>query len=202
MVVYQKARIFDPASPTNGLYVQFNPNTLEYSAGMHGDMYKGADEQPQKSTRGTQQAQGSPIDHEWGSTLSVRLFFHSYISELIYSDVRPNINRIRAFLPKMTPLPDTKADGGQTSQKANSPQITFAWGTMVYTGTLESFHVTYQMFAFDGTPVQAEVSITIRGEDEDVTHEAVNKSLDKTPDMDFSQEGDTLFLSDLSWLFQ
>ena len=34
MIVYQKARIFDPSAPKSGFSVQFNPNTLEYSAGI------------------------------------------------------------------------------------------------------------------------------------------------------------------------
>lgn len=73
---------------------------------------------------------------------------------------------------------------------------------MTHTGTLESFQVTYQMFAFDGTPVQAEVAITIRGEDPDVSAALNNQMLSVGEDTDFLQQDDAFYLSSLSWLFQ
>ena len=45
----------------------------------------------------------------------------------------------------------------------------FTWGTFSFEGVVSSFRATYQMFAADGTPVQAEVAITIEGEDPDYT---------------------------------
>lgn len=199
MIVYQKARIFDPDSPTKGFYVQFNPNTLEYSAGRDWRTQKNVVNPgaggPLQAQEPEQQA--PPLGDETGSTLSVRLFFHSYINDLIFSDVRPNINRIRAFLPV---LPNGRKTGSGT--KAAGPRITFAWGTTIYTGTLESFHAAYQMFAFDGTPVQAEVAITIRGEDQEVSADSNNQASGTLSDTDFSQRDDALFLSGVSWLFQ
>lgn len=199
MTVYQKARIFNPDSPTKGFYVQFNPNTLEYFAGKDWRTYKSV---VTSTGAGKPQApepeqQNPPLGNEWGSTLSVSLFFHSYINDTIFSDVRPNINRIRSFLPV---IPDGQKTGSNT--KTTSPRMTFAWGTMIYTGTLESFHATYQMFAFDGTPVQAEVAITIRGEDQEVTANSNNQVLSAVSNTAFSQQDDTLFLSSVSWLFQ
>lgn len=199
MSVYQKARIFDPDSPTKGFYVQFNPNTLEYSAGKDRRTQKnvvnpGAGGSPQGQEP---EQQAPPIGDEPGSTLSVRLFFHSYINDTAFSDVRPNINRIRAFLPV---IPTGRKTG--PSAKAASPRITFAWGTTIYTGTLESFHATYQMFAFDGTPVQAEVAITIRGEDQEVSASSNNQALSAVPDTGFPQQDDALLWSGVSWLFQ
>jgi len=188
MIVYQKARIFDPNSPTNGFYVQFNPNTLEYSAGLNGKAHKHVRKRGGNGKLNVPHLQNPLLAETQTARLSVRLFFHSYINDLIFSDVRPNVNRIRAFLP-VTP-------------KSKTPQITFAWGTMTHTGTLESFQATYQMFAFDGTPVQAEVAITICGEDPDVSAASNNLALGPVSGTDFSQEDDTLFLSDLSWLFQ
>lgn len=199
MAAYQKARIFDPDSPTKGFYVQFNPNTLEYSAGKDWRTQKNV---VNPGANGTLQAQepeqqAPPLGNEWGSTLSVRLFFHSYINDSNFSDVRPNINRIRAFLPVITNGPETGSGA-----KAASPRITFAWGTMIYTGTLEFFHAAYQMFAFDGTPVQAEVSITIRGEDQEVSANSNNQVLSAVSNADLTQQDDTLFSSGVSWLFQ
>ena len=42
MSALEKARIFDPDAPKSGFYVQFNPNTLEYAAGLSGQACKGA----------------------------------------------------------------------------------------------------------------------------------------------------------------
>lgn len=197
MIVYQKARIFDPDSPTTGFSVQFNPNTLEYSAGM--------DLRSQNLTipsDGSQPRvpdyQTSPLGKRESARLSVKLFFHSYINDLTYSDVRPTINRIRAFLPTATGGTDTSQNGADNSK----PKISFAWGTMTHTGTLESFHVTYQMFAFDGTPVQAEVAITIRGEDPDVSASLINQAAGAASGEGSFQQDDDLYLSGLSWLFQ
>lgn len=206
MIVYQKARIFNPDSPTSGFYVQFNPNTLEYSAGKVWRTNKNLSI-PNGNSR-TQasepEQQASPLETEPGATLSVRLFFHSYINDIMFSDVRPNVNQIRAFLPAASPTSLLSSVSGKNDKhtQPNSPRITFAWGTMIFTGTLESFQTTYQMFAFDGTPVQAEVAITIRGEDQDVTSDSINQILSTVTDTDFSQQDDTLFLSSVSWLFQ
>lgn len=51
MIVYQKARIFDPDSPKNGFSVQFNPNTLEYSAGIDFRSQKGVSDVAARAKR-------------------------------------------------------------------------------------------------------------------------------------------------------
>jgi len=204
MTTYQKARIFNPDKPKDVYYVQFNPNTLEYSASAGGRTQKGV---RKKGARQVPEIQRSPLAGEREARLSVKLFFHSYVSDSNFSDVRPEINRIRAFLPVTT--------GGQNDAsklKAASPKITFAWGTLTHTGTLESFQATYQLFAFDGTPVQAEVSITIRGEDPDVSASANDGAAGAGAASPQPGGGDGTFtltdvsdytdLSLLSWLFE
>lgn len=198
MIVYQKARIFDPSSPSSGCSVQFNPNTLEYSAGTDLSSLNLTDPKDSGQSSGAPSHQRSPLGTKAGARLSVRLFFHSYVNDHTYSDVRPTINRIRAFLPATTDGKDTSKNGADDT----TPQISFAWGTMTHTGTLESFHVTYQMFAFDGTPVQAEVSITIRGEDPDVSAALIDRAAGAVSGTDPLQQDDGLYLSGLSWLFQ
>lgn len=197
MSIYQKARIFDPDSPTNIFYVQFNPNTLEYSASISQETQKNVQDRNGSGNIQTPNTQQSPLAAEQGSTLVVRLFFHSYLNDLVFHDVRPDVNRVRAFLPAAS-----GSSASSPSVRANSPRITFAWGTMIYTGTLESFQATYQMFAFDGTPVQAEAVATIRGEDQEVAAGSGNQGSGTASGADSSQQDDALFLSDLSWLFQ
>lgn len=189
MANLSKALICSPDAPRQGFYVQFNPNTMEYSAGLSRSAHKGVSDRGGQSSAPEPQLQSSPLAEPKGALLSVRLFFHTYASAKSFTDVRSSVNRIRAFLP-------TSPGGGRSS----SPKIKFAWGTLTHTGTLESFHVSYQMFAHDGTPVQAEVSISIRGEDPDVTAEAVNESMGPQTDTAQVQQEDTIPDS-ISWLF-
>jgi len=193
MSALEKAQIFDPSSPKKKFSVQFNPNTLEYYAGKRRLMYKGVREQSGQGTEREPHLQASPVEDEYGSTLSVRLFYHTYTGPDSFTDVRTDINRIRAFLPP-----------AMTNSDSSSPKITFAWGTLTHTGTLDSFQVSYQMFAHDGTPVQAEVSISIRGEDPDVTSASNNEALGSEAEASSSQEedDDESSLEDLSWLFE
>ncbi|MDE6590008.1 MAG: hypothetical protein K2K53_06630 [Oscillospiraceae bacterium] len=192
MADLEKAFICDPDTPTKKYYVQFNPNTLEYSAGQSKDSYKGVTARDGQGSAREPQKQSSPILGPEGSMLSVKLFFHTYTSHEFFSDVRAKIYNIRAFLPP-----------GKGNSSASSPRIQFAWGTLAFTGTLESFHVSYQMFAHDGTPVQAEVSISIRGEDLDVSADSRGTDQNKKSKKLELEEADEDPPPDgIIWLFQ
>lgn len=134
--------------------------------------------------------QSAPLAESRGASLSVRLFYHTYIGPNNFADVRESIHRIRAFLPRTT-----------EKAQAKSPRVTFAWGTMTHTGTLESFSVSYQMFAHDGTPVQAEAAISIRGEDPDVCAASTNR-LAGSPQEREQRQSDGSALEVPAWLFQ
>ena len=190
MASLEKARIFDAETHGDVLYVQFNPNTLEYSAGTSGQALKGVSGQGGSGVLQEPQSQQSPVAVSRGASLSVRLFYHTYTSPEKFTDVREEINRIRAYLPATS-----------AQSRSSSPRITFAWGTLTLTGTLESFRVSYQMFAHDGTPVQAEVSITILGEDPDVTAESANQVLGAKSEELRAREAEAAG-EDIFWLFQ
>lgn len=190
MASLEKARIFDTDTLDDILYVQFNPNTLEYSAGTSGQALKGVAGQDGSGALQEPHSQQSPIAVSRGASLSVKLFYHTYTSQDSFTDVRGEINRIRAYLP----APSAKGT-------SSSPRITFAWGTFALTGTLESFHVSFQMFAHDGTPVQAEVSISIRGEDPDVTAESTNQMLCAKSEELTAREAAAAG-EDIFWLFE
>lgn len=192
MADLEKAFICDPDTPGKKYYVQFNPNTLEYSAGQSKDSYKGVAAQDGQGSAREPQKQSPPIPEPEGSLLSVKLFYHTYTSRDSFTDVRSKIYNIRAFLPS-----------GKGNSSASSPRIQFAWGTLTFVGTLESFHVSYQMFAHDGTPVQAEVSITIRGEDLDVSAES-NDQAQNDNEEGFKAEPaeEDPPPGDIIWLFQ
>lgn len=185
----EKALLLDCDRRVNSLAVQFNPNTLEYSANLSQETGKGVHGREGNRQNGGPQIQSSPLKDKQGGVLSVKLFFHTYTNELIYTDVRASIGRIQSFLPHP-----------KTSGKTQTPRIAFAWGPLTFYGTLESFHVSYQMFAHDGTPVQAEVSISIRGEDQDVNAERINQSLGPPAVSSFSTDLDSL-ASTAAWLF-
>ncbi len=190
MAVLEKARIFDPDAPKSGFYVQFNPNTLEYSAGMSRQAYKGAADRTGQDGGGVPDLQSAPLAEPQGAALSVKLFYHTYAGPSHFTDVRADIHRIRAFLPRAA-----------ENARAKSPRITFAWGPLAHTGTLESFSVSYQMFAHDGTPVQAEVSITICGEDPDVCAASADRAAEGPQEIELRLDGASS--RDVpAWLFQ
>lgn len=192
MADLEKAFICDPDTPTKKYYVQFNPSTLEYSAGRSEDSYKGVTAQGGQGSAKEPQKQSPPVSGPEGSMLSVKLFYHTYTSHEVFSDVRAKIYNIRAFLPS-----------GKGNSSASSPRIQFAWGTLTFIGTLESIHVSYQMFAHDGTPVQAEVSISIRGEDLDVSADSNNKDqTKKRKKLELETADENPPPDDIIWLFQ
>lgn len=165
MADLEKAFLCNPDTPGKKFYVQFNPNTLSYSAGRGEESCKGVSARDGQGSAGEPQKQSSPLSEPEGSLLSVKLFFHTYASRDSFTDVRSKIYNIRAFLPS-----------SKGNSSVSSPRIQFAWGTLAFAGTLESFQVSYQMFAHDGTPVQAEASISIRGEDLDVSARSNNQA--------------------------
>ncbi len=175
MAALEKARFFDPDNVSAGtVYVQFNPNTLEYSYGRGKHKKDG-------NKDGEEGGQQSPLDAREQARLSMQLFFNTYESETSYTDVRDKIMPLRAFL--------CRTDDKET---ARGSSVMFAWGALAYKGTMDSFSVTYQMFAADGTPVQAEASLSISGEDAGAVQDTPKKPGDS------GQEAG----EDLSWLFE
>lgn len=81
MSALEKARIFDPDAPKSGFYVQFNPNTLEYAAGLSGQACKGAADRAGQEGAGVPDLQSAPLAEPQGAVLSVRLFYHTYTSQ-------------------------------------------------------------------------------------------------------------------------
>lgn len=191
MAHLEKAFICDPDKPSKKYYVQFNPNTLEYSASRSQDSYKGVSAPDGQGFAPEPQMQSPLLSPPEGSLLSVKLFYHTYTGPENFSDVRAKIYNIRAFLPS-----------GKGNSDVSSPRIQFSWGTLTYVGTLESFHVSYQMFAHDGTPVQAEVTIAIRGEDLDVSAQSNSQAQSGGKKLELEAAEEAPPPDDIIWLFQ
>lgn len=156
-----KAVITDPSGAVEPFEVQFNPNSLEYSAGANSGREKGAkDNEGNQTSNIPTHSQIDPTRMTTQATLSVKLFFHTYTDELTFSDVREQVKKLRVFVRTVGNI------------ESDDVQIRFTWGTWSFTGVVSSFHATYQMFASNGTPVQAEVALSITGEDPEFLHYA------------------------------
>ncbi len=139
-------------------YVPFNPTEISIEeaigvvdvSGVDGRekqrrMKQGSGVGIQHHVRGSSLRRGSGM-----TTLSVTLFFNT-LNDLYqdsYGDVREEIRRLYPY----------------TNTNTNkAKQLYFFWGSVAVAGNLTCMSVTYTMFAPDGTPVRAQVSITIEG---------------------------------------
>lgn len=101
---------------------------------------------------------GSPQDYrqqgEGTTVLSVTLFFNTMndFHQDSYQDVREEIRRL---------YPYTNTEEEMTAK--GRKQIYFFWGSIAVAGSLRHMSVNYTMFAPDGKPVRAQVSISIAG---------------------------------------
>lgn len=190
-----KARIYEDGKSEQAYYVQFNPASLSYSIHANPKSYKKICEKRNGGGTDTS-AQSDPTQNTTMAYLSVTLFFHSYKNELLYTDVRSDVNLLQGFLRK------SGSDPNSNKTIATSPSIVFAWGSTVHKGFLDNFSVTYQMFAADGTPVQAEVSITICGNDPDMVAERVDREQEEEYESNVaSVRALGILPSSIAWLF-
>lgn len=95
--------------------------------------------------------------------LSVKLFFNTLcdLHQTSYKDVREDIRKLYPYTNTTERITQT---GSKTKDKTDKAQMLyFFWGSIAVAGMLSQMSVTYTMFAPDGKPVRAEVSITIEG---------------------------------------
>lgn len=86
--------------------------------------------------------------------LSVTLFFNTLTS--LYQD---SYEDVRNYISQLYPYTNKTAE-----KNGKIEQIYFFWGSIAVAGVLSSMNVHYTMFAPDGKPVRAQVSISIRGD--------------------------------------
>lgn len=133
------------------LEVMFNPTeyTLKQSAKVE------RNENPAEPG-GTAQFQGTSA-----MTLSMKLFLDDFASA--EGDVTPKITTLLSWTRP------TSASTTKDPNKPLPPMVGFKWGNKQldgFFGFLTDVSVTYKVFRMDGTPVQAEVNISIVGQEE------------------------------------
>lgn len=180
----EKAVFFNSSEKTpKYIYVQFNPESLEYSYGKRTPPHR-----REKSAWADENTQQSPVETWENTTLSMRLFFNTYTSDRNYTDVREKIKPLRALLSKT-----------DKNQDVSNPRVEFAWGTFVFEGYLDGLQVTYQLFGSDGTPVRAEARVTISGDEADISPQLRKQLLDKAVPV---TDGQAAVRQEFVWLFE
>jgi nucleoid-associated protein YgaU len=108
-------------------------------------------------------------------TFSAKLFFDAFSQ--YNGDVTPTIGRLLEWTQPIKDLVD--------ENKACPPLVGFEWGSnpqlKKFRGFLTKVNVTYQLFRHDGTPVRAEVDITIEGESVDFGPPAPSEGTGQNP---------------------
>ena len=168
---YQKAFIGPYAEGhivlKGGFYVPFNPAELsvEEAIGISDISQASGTERVKGMQRGRVGGMQSPMRNSSKgqnsslTRLSVPLFFNTLydLYQTSYADVRDDI---RKLYPYTNASLSGKNKAGATTK---AQKICFFWGTIAVAGMLEHMSVNYTMFAPDGTPVRAQVTISIRG---------------------------------------
>ncbi len=102
--------------------------------------------------------------------LSVTLFFNTLtdLYQTSYRDVREDIRQLYRYTNTTEKYAGSSVSSrGRTtvtrSKTHPAEQIYFFWGTIAVAGMLKQMSVNYTMFAPDGKPVRAQVSICIEG---------------------------------------
>src|SRR5262245_54300389 len=139
-----KARLFRMRSsdisqrPADGspdlVVVQFNPNSLSYSA-QNTLEKKGRD------------AAATQFVAQTTAKLEFDLIFDSTHDG---ADVRKETDKIKRFL-----------DPGTSAKEPAPPMVGFAWGSFTFKGFLESFRETIDFFSAEGVPLRSTVKVSL-----------------------------------------
>lgn len=157
-------------------YVQYNPKELKFARSVS---WK------KKENIGSD---GVPLEYEKGdpNVLTMELFFDT-THESSVADVRTAwVNGLLQY---------TQADYTPSgSQSTTRPKVVeFVWSGFRYKGVIEKIDVQYMMFASDGTPVRAKVSLTMKEWNEDYSWSRITASSHQLPDLALvtTKAGDT-----------
>jgi len=161
---------------TTEFYVQYNPKELKFGRSVS---WK------KKENIGSD---GVPLEYEKGdpNVLNMELFFDT-THESSTVDVRTTwVNGLLQF---------TQADYTPSgTQSTTRPKVLeFIWSGFRYKGVIEKIDVQYLMFASDGTPVRAKVSVAMKEWKDDYSWGGGGASAHQLPDLALiaTKAGDT-----------
>lgn len=159
-------------------YVPFNPSELSIEEAIGVSDLSGVDgreRQRQRRDGNTVNLQRPTQDSLKGrsqgmTVLSVTLFYNTLndLYQKEYEDVRDEIRKLYPYTNtsemiekgnKASPMGKSASSAAQNQVR----QIYFFWGSIAVAGILTHMSVAYTMFAPDGKPVRAQVSLSIEG---------------------------------------
>lgn len=128
--------------PGEEIEVQFNPTTLRLQIN---NSVTGGEQRNQTA----RQPVGST-----STVLSLDLIFDT--ADEGTTDKPRNVREKTAVVEKFV-LPS-----GEGNDKQAAPKLRFHWGTLIFDGVLETVSIDFDLFAADGTPLRAKVSLAIK----------------------------------------
>jgi hypothetical protein len=126
--------------------VQFNPESLKLALA---NKVEGGD------TRGRQRRQ---YLGKTSTTLSFDLHFDTADEE--EDEGKPVSVRTKTSLVEKFVLPK-----GQGNKKQAPPKVRFQWGGLIVDGVIEEVSIDFDLFASDGTPLRAKMTVSIKEQD-------------------------------------
>jgi hypothetical protein len=167
MPAQQKAWLCEIAGEDNtrtgrNVQLQFNPETLRIT---HGAQVR-PPVNPSKADattppRGQGDVPGStPFQHTGaGSTrLSVQVWF-DVTSVMLQGD--EGVSDVRDLTEKVAYFIRPKGPPNQNGTPQSSPRVQFAWGTIIFSGVMDSLDESLELFSTDGVPLRASMNIGI-----------------------------------------
>lgn len=136
--------------------VHFNPSSLSISSNAIVSEIK------------TQQTDSDSVAINAGGIknrqLHVSLIFNSFID---ISDKSSVSFKVSSAISSLFGADDNQPDNvkdiiSKFEEFMNSPNISFVWGKIIFTGIIENMSTQYTMFDTDGTPVRANVELDIQ----------------------------------------
>jgi len=140
----------------NVLQVQFNPETLSISYSIPGPK--------DRLPRIKQVPSGSgALDFKPGATLSVNLLFDQTMMSPLELEQMLLGGGPKSVIDAVGQLEYfTGRHRATTADYPTRPTICFAWGQLLFVGQLSELGVNYTFFSLEGTPLRAEVKLSIQ----------------------------------------
>ena len=144
-----KAFLAEKDNPLSMVRFHFNPTTINFS--------KGANYRRSPNQSG---APDPPVQFQGteATTLKLQLLLDA-VEDQPTGSVQSEVEKLLSW---------TNLKDGLTGQSASPPELQFTWGALkinkahTFVGHLDNVDVTYEMFARDGRPLRAKVSLTMR----------------------------------------